>query len=100
MNWIAFEPLPQPKSIADFARFRHLHLTVTQHAERRWTAHFDNVEIKDGPILEAAYGDGMSPYAAVLDYSRKIAGKLLVINAGSSKKRCEFTAWQTMTADI
>jgi hypothetical protein len=46
-NWITMEPLPQPKSIADFAQFRHLHLTVMQHTSDRWTAHFDNVEVKD-----------------------------------------------------
>ena len=94
-KWYTIARKPTPKSIADFARFRQLHLTITEQSDNRWTASFDGIEVKEGPILRGVYGDGTTPLGAVSDYIRQIRGQPLVHNA-YSKKRREFTAWQEM----
>ena len=55
-----------------------------------WSAKFDYVEVKDGPILTSAYGLGNTPRQAMLDYIKQITGKDLVYHACSTDRRREF----------
>ncbi len=52
----------------------------------RFTASFEHAEVKDGPILSSAYGNGTSEAEAIADYARQISGKLLVIDATSEDR--------------
>ena len=55
-----------------------------------WYASFKYGEVKDGSILTSYTGRGNTPNAALRDYVKDIAGKLMVFNAGSLTLRMEF----------
>lgn len=53
----------------------------------RYWANFKGAEVKDGPILSGATGNGPTPEAAIADYAIKISGELLVIDAYRPTRR-------------
>jgi len=55
-----------------------------------WYASFKYGEVKDGPILASYTGRGKTPSAALADYAKDIAGKLMVFHAMNDKLRMEF----------
>jgi hypothetical protein len=51
---------------------------------------FRRVEIKDGALLESAFGDGVTESAVIRDYARRISGKLIVFDAmGPNRKEIQ-----------
>jgi hypothetical protein len=60
---------------------------------KRFTAEFDHVEVKDGPILSSEYGNGKTPDDAIKDYAKKISMKKIVVNA-MGKNRREIDVWR------
>lgn len=53
----------------------------------RWTAKIDKCEVKDGGRLSGEYGESYTPEGAMAEYCKKIAGKHIVLNAGSESYR-------------
>ena len=53
----------------------------------RWLAKIERSETKEGCILTGNYGTGKTPEQAIEDYVRQIKGKLIVVNAGSDRRR-------------
>lgn len=64
----------------------------------RWTANFENAEIKEGGTLVSAYGNGDSAFAALDAYVKEIAGKVLIFNAFSVDQRVIFTMPKDLSA--
>ena len=69
-------------------------LVIRRYAQQdnRWTAQFENCEVKDtksSPILAGVYGSGDCPQTAVRDYIASIGGKTLVFKA-YSEARAEY----------
>ncbi len=58
-------------------------------------ASLNHVEVKDGCILIAAYGNGETPEEAMRDYYKQIVGKKLVYHAMSKEYRreCVVVGW-------
>jgi len=99
-DWFTLVPMQkEANTIGDFARTYDLHLTVTQQGPHRWTASFDSIEVKDGPVLWSAYGDAATPFDAVRDYIIKIAGCRLVFDAQVPETRREFYCWRTLIVE-
>lgn len=57
----------------------------------RWMAEFENADIKDKSMLLSAYGNGLTPEAALIDYINQIAKKTIIFNGLNAERRTEFT---------
>ena len=68
---------------------KNIIITYYPNQGKRFSAHLENCEIKHGWILEGAYGNGKSPEEAINDYTNKIAGQILVIDAMDKQNRRE-----------
>lgn len=67
-----------------------MRLTYYPNQGGRWTAFFENCELKETPdsgVLCGAYGNGASPALAIADYVNRIRGKTLVVDAMSPQRR-------------
>ena len=80
-------------NIYELADILNVQLIVTRYAnqESRFSAKFEQCETKDGGCLCSEYGNGKTATEAINKYSDAIAGKLLVFNAMTDKRR-EFVA--------
>ena len=65
----------------------HVRQHLPPNHRARYYASFERAEIKDGACLVSTFGDGAWPGEAVMNYSREISGKLLVINAYDQSRR-------------
>jgi len=91
-------------TINDFADTLNLRIEIHRRCNfsdknATWYASFDNVEIKDGPILKGEYGNGANPTQALRDYVERIKGKLIVHHAFSKELRREFNVPDSITFD-
>lgn len=68
--------------------------------KNRWTARFDNCEIKEGGCLRSGYGNGSSPDEAIADYVRELRGKLIVFNAMDEKRRREYVVPEQLAISL
>jgi len=64
----------------------------TINGERVWHARFRDVEVKDGGLLESAYGSGATPETAIRDYARRISRCTLVYKATDKSERRQIIA--------
>lgn len=55
-----------------------------------WYAKLDGAEVKEGSLLRSAYGDGVTPNAALRAYAKAISGKRIVLNATAPERRREY----------
>lgn len=80
-------------NIYELADIFNVQLIITRYANQknRFSAQFERCETKDGCCLRGEYGSGKSAIEAINDYSNLIAGKTLVFNAMTDKRR-EFVA--------
>lgn len=53
----------------------------------RWSASFEDCEVKEGVMLSSVYGSGHSPREAIEDYVGRVIGQLVVFQAGSLRRR-------------
>lgn len=79
-------------TIWDFADSINKNLIITRHANQnsRYTASFQDSEIKRGSCLESVYGQGSSALRAIDDYWEQIQGKRIIFNAMNNHRQ-EFT---------
>jgi hypothetical protein len=82
-----------PDSLQEFADKHGLELVVDERSmpcspASRYHASFAGTEIKEGPFLSGAYGDGHTPNEAIQNYAMKLRGKTLVVDA-YKPTRCE-----------
>ncbi|MFO7842259.1 MAG: hypothetical protein R6V16_00495 [Bacteroidales bacterium] len=78
----------------DLAFFTYLDIINCQlelrryaNQDGRWLAKIVNSDIKDGAVLMGIYGTGKTPDEAIQDYVDQIAGKKLIIDAASDRRR-------------
>ncbi len=67
-----------------FEQYVHLlglRLECQMRAPGDWYAHCSRVEVKEGSVLKAVYGDGATPDQAVRLYAKALAGRRIVLNA-------------------
>lgn len=82
-------------TIEDFADAHDLTMLVNEVAANsgwRYYAKFERAEDKidlSSGLLESSVGHGYTPDEAIRDYSRKISGRHLILNAASRKDRVE-----------
>jgi hypothetical protein len=82
-------------TMEDFADKHNLHMVVTERkvpdgVKDRFYARFEHVEISEGCILRGAYGDGVSPEAAIYAYGEAISLKKIIYDAmGKNRKEIE-----------
>lgn len=87
-------------TLEEFADLHGLSVTVRERSpsdmgtrwnERfRYYAEFDGCEIKSGPFLRSAYGDGATHLEAIAAMGVLISGKRIVIDAfGSGRKEID-----------
>lgn len=76
----------------DYCDAINVDLVVRRYASQnnRWCARFDRCEVKNGSLLSSEYGNGVTPEGAIEDYLKKIAGKRIILDAGTTNRR-EFT---------
>ena len=85
-------------SIEEFAELHDLTMVVNEREwvspidSRRFYAHFEGIEIKDGSVLISEFGNGVTPELAIQNYAKEINGKLLVFHAMGDDRK-EFYAW-------
>jgi len=65
--------------------------------QERWIVNVPHSEIKGDGVLIGTYGDANSTRGAVCNYIKKIQSQVLVLNAGSSKTRREYTVPEELT---
>lgn len=56
----------------------------------KWYAHFEDSDTKDGPsdhFLCGTTGDGNTANEAINDYAKRIAGRVVVLHAGSENRK-------------
>jgi hypothetical protein len=58
-----------------------MEITYYPNQNRRFSASFKHIEVKEGAMLASAYGNGETPELAVKDYVNKIRGKRIIKNA-------------------
>ncbi len=56
-----------------------------------WQASLEHVELKQGACLRSEWGAGETPTDALADYTAKLRGQRLVMNATSTMDRREYT---------
>jgi hypothetical protein len=80
------------KTFGEFCDAEHLVVTVRERAEEfgknRYFATIDNVDVREaGNMLRGALGNGATREAAVLAYARRLAGRRIVVGAGTNSRR-------------
>jgi len=85
--------------LTDYMDAINAQLEVTRYAcqNERWTASFDDCEVKDSGCLASIYGTGTDPYSAIADYVRQIVGKKIVFGAMRSDARRELVVPEHLT---
>lgn len=79
--------------LSDFAEEHDLELIVRERTPEycktlhRFYASFENVEVKEGPILTSHSGNGDTVAEAIRDYADKISNKLLVTGAYKEERK-------------
>lgn len=84
------EPPKLPQSIEEFADKYNLTMKVVRRGISnlpKFYAHFVGVDIKNGNILSATYGDGSTEKEAIDAYAKAISQKLIVVNAMHRDRR-------------
>lgn len=91
---IEYTPLPTEPEWWRFIEQHDLTLVVRELSVGRWVAHLAGVSVinSDFPTLTDPRGIGDYASAAVIDYLRKIRGKLLVIDASPNTPKREIVA--------
>jgi hypothetical protein len=86
-------------SLYDLADILNEDIVMRRHAAQgnRWTARFEHAEVQKSVFLSSEFGNGDSPEAALADYARRIAGKLLVFDAFNKDDRREISVPQEVT---
>ena len=56
----------------------------------RYSAQFDDCEVKKDCILESTHGNGSTPMEATNDYANQISNQKIVFNAYSKEYRQEY----------
>lgn len=79
-------------TIDEFADKHELVMTVRERGgldtSARFYASFEDTEVKqDGGFLLSTFGDGSSPDEAINNYSLKISGETLVIDANTPNRK-------------
>lgn len=79
-------------NIEEYCDALNLELRIIRYPNQnnRYSAAFEDCEIKEDAadsFLTSTYGDGGTPGSAICDYLNKIRGKVLVVGAGSDKRR-------------
>lgn len=84
-------------ALAEFAEKHGLTISINERNPRvlgsrfaensRYYAFFKGVEIKDGPILQKAHGNGSTPDDAMSDYAKQISNHRLVFGAYTQDRR-------------
>ncbi len=75
-------------------------LTYYPNQDSRWSASFEDAEVKQGHGLLSAYGSGKSPALAINDYVTQIRGKRIVLSAMSIERRREFDVPANLSAHL
>ncbi len=85
--------------LQDYLDTLNLQLNIIRHNNQneRWSAQFERCEIKKGSILSGEYGSGSTPDEAILDYIKKIKGKVIVINVTNEKERQQYSVPMNIT---
>lgn len=83
---IEFHPLPAP-TIEEFAEKHELVMQILERQHGEYYANFKNSEVLNGSMLSSIYGTGFTQSAAMQDYAKLIAGKLLVVNAYTPRRQ-------------
>lgn len=78
--------------LTEFCDVVGVELRLTRYANQngRWSAAFDNCEVKAGSMLISAYGNGVTPKEAMEEYIRQVEGKTIVVAAMSPDHRRMF----------
>ena len=66
-----------------------LRVVYYSNQNNRWCAKIEGMECIEGSCLASIYGNGKTPYGAILDLIRKCGGKRVVFNAYQQKLRKE-----------
>jgi hypothetical protein len=79
-------------NIIEFANVINKQITVNSYPDQneRYSAEFDNCEVKKDCVLEMTYGNGSTPIEAMNDYAKQISNQKIVFNAYSKKYRQEY----------
>lgn len=56
---------------------------------KRFCARIEGAEVKEKGCLASVHGNGITPLAAIADYAKQIAGKVIVFDAFDGEKRRE-----------
>ena len=86
-------------TIEDYADIVNVYLIIRRYCnqDNRYSAEFENAEIKEGGCLAGVYGNGKTATEAVLNYVEQIRGKRIVFDA-FGKNRREFDVPNTLVA--
>jgi len=87
-------------TIEELADILAVDLQIRRYANQlnRYTASFERTGVKESKsdrILSSTHGNGKTPQEAISDYTKKICGKWLVVNAYSDN-RIEFGVPETL----
>ena len=80
-------------NVYELADVLNVQLVVTRYPNQsnRFSAQFERCETRENGCLRGEYGNGKTATEAINNYSDAIAGKTLVFNAMTDKRR-EFVA--------
>lgn len=87
---IRYEYVPAPTKLQDFADQYGLELVVRERNSSvlpRFFASFDDLDVKDGNILCSTFGNGSTPFEAIVNYAQLISNKSLCFSASSPTDR-------------
>lgn len=83
-----YYPSPDNMTIEQFAEHYDLTMEIRERSILEQSQGFERIygrfartEINEGNCLETVIGQGMSADSAIADYARKIAGKVMVVDA-------------------
>jgi len=65
-------------------------ITYYPNQNERYSAQFDDCEVKKDCILESTHGNGSTPMEATNDYANQISNQKIVFNAYSQEYRQEY----------
>lgn len=86
-------------TITEYADCLNVNIELTYyHNQQRYTASFVGAEVAENSCLISAYGKGITPNEALLDYVKRIKGKTLVFDAYKSTRR-EYQVPTTITVN-
>ena len=76
-------------NIFTFADIINAQFVIRRYSNQhnRWIAHFEDCEVKEGPILSSTYGEGNTANEAIFSYVDKIRNQTIVMYAYSEKRK-------------